>query len=81
MKPYTAADAQQEYPPKMRRGQVMELGRKVGVGEWTMKSLLDPGGRVISRIVYPGTTRAFYDRSEVIKALFTSAPAQPAMAS
>lgn len=80
MKPYTASDAQQEYPARMRRGQVMELGRRLGVGEWTVKTLLDPKNAVIHRIVYPHTKLAFYDRTQVINALFQS-PAQPAMAS
>lgn len=71
----TQTDAHRKFPVRMRRGQVLELGREIGLSERTVRSLIEGGP--IKGIVYAGTTRQYFDRDQVIRALFE----QPAMAS
>ncbi len=80
MKPITVADAIEQYPVRLRRAQVHEMGRRLGLSDWTVRTMLEGRKHGIHPIVYQGTRKAYYDRQEVIRALFQPA-AQTAMAS
>jgi len=55
----------------------MELGRELGISEWSMRNMIEGKTAPLRGIVYAGTARQYFDRDAVIKALFQ----QPAMAS
>jgi len=61
----------------MRRAHVLELGRSIGLSEWTVRSMIEGRAAQIKGIVYEGTCRQYFDREQVIQALFQ----QPAMVS
>lgn len=76
----TIADAIAQFPVRMRRSQVMEMGRKLGLTDWMVRRMLNERATVIKPIIYPGTRYAYFDRTEVINTLFNS-PGKPALAS
>jgi hypothetical protein len=73
----TQTEAQQKFPVRMRRGDVLSLGCRLGLSERTVRGLIEGGDAPIKGIIYEGTTRKYFDRDQVIRALFH----QPAMAS
>lgn len=73
----TQIEAHRKFPVRMRRSHVLELGREIGLSERTVRSLIEGGGAPIKGIVYAGTTRQYFARDQVIRALFE----QPAMES
>jgi hypothetical protein len=66
---YNREKALRDYRPKMRRAQVIELGRRFGVSGSTMRKMMQGEKPAIPRIVYNGDTRGYYDRDVVLSAV------------
>lgn len=76
---YTAEQARRDFPQRMRRSQVMELGRRFGFGKRMLRILMEapkdeegnPTGKpaALVGIVYPNTTWNYYDRETVMEVL------------
>lgn len=73
MKTFSVSDAIEQYPPRMKRSQVVELGGRLGLSEWTMRRMLEVRPAPIRGIVYPGRRYQYFDRDTVIQTLFQSA--------
>lgn len=66
----TLTDAQKQFPVRLRRAHVLELGRSVGLSERTIRSMIEGQGAPIKGIIYPNTKRQYFDREQVVQALF-----------
>lgn len=69
----TTTDVTTQYPPRMRRGQVIELGRKLGLSDYAVRKLIEGEAAPVRGIVYPGTQKQYFDRADVVQSLFTLA--------
>lgn len=59
-----------KYRVMMRRGEVLELGRLVGLSERSVRNLIEGEGAPVRGRMLPGTKRAYFDREEVLNAIF-----------
>ena len=62
---YTVDEAKRDFTPRLRWGQVVEMLGRLGLTEWSARVLLESGA--VTRILYPGRKRAYYDRDQVLK--------------
>jgi hypothetical protein len=62
---YTSEQARSDFTPRLRWGQVVEMLGRFGLTEWSARVLLESG--TVTRILYPGRKRAYYDRDQVLK--------------
>ncbi len=69
----TESQARQNFPALMRRGHVIELGRRIGIAEYSVRALIEGDQAPIKGIVYPRTCRKYFNREEVLHAMFTHA--------
>lgn len=63
---YTRAQIETEYPPLMKRGQVIELGRKLGMTTWTVRQLIEGPDAVLKPNVIGGQLRGYFKRNDVL---------------
>lgn len=64
------AKVEREYPPMMRRADVFEVGKRLGLSVTTVRRLIDGREAVIRARRIGGQTRGYYDRGRVIEVLF-----------
>ena len=62
--PPSAGVIRLEFKPRLRRGEVMLLGARLGLTQWTVRCLLRE--RQIPPIIYIGCKRAYFDRDAVL---------------
>ena len=64
---YTAADAQKEYPPLIKRWQVREMGNKFGLKRWTIRQFTEGKDAALKPTCYGGQALGYFKRDEVIR--------------
>jgi hypothetical protein len=72
MSDYTREEAQRDYTPLLRLGQVQEMAERFGLTTWIVRRLIKE--RAVKRVLYPGRTRAYYHRDEVLRVVLGDEP-------
>mgnify|MGYP000855963740 CR=1 FL=1 len=64
---YTAADAQKEYPPLIKRWQVREMGNKFGLKRWTIRQLTEGKDAALKPRKFAGQKLGSFQRDKAIE--------------
>lgn len=71
---YTPEQARHDYRPLIKRGEVMELGRRLGITATTMRLMIEGEDAPIKRQTFAGQQRGYFKLEDVLGQI---APATP----
>lgn len=66
---YTAERARQDYPLKIRRAGLIEMGLRFGFTEATLRALIEGETATLKSRKYGTQKRGYFDREEALKVL------------
>lgn len=66
---YTAEQCRRDFTPKLKRAQVLEIGRKFGFSAHLMRQLIEGPEATIKREVYAGQARGYFNLEDVLRQL------------
>lgn len=66
---YTHEQARKDYKPLIKRGAVLELGRKLGLTEHTMRLLIEGVDAPVKRHTMLGKPSQYFKLDDVLKAI------------
>jgi hypothetical protein len=66
---YTHEQARKDYKPLIKRGGVLELGRKLGLTEYTMRLLIEGADAPVKRHTILGNPSQYFKLEDVLKAI------------
>lgn len=67
--PYTPDQARKDYPPRLRRGSVIELGKRFGLSEHSMRQLMEGAEAPIRRVCFGRQSRGYFGRDQVLEVI------------
>ena len=67
--PYTAERARQDYPLKIRRAGLIEMGLRFGFTERTLRALIEGETATLKSRKFGNQKRGYFDRDEALKTL------------
>ena len=65
--PYTADRARQDYPLKIRRAGLIEMGLRFGFTESTLRDLIEGESATLKSRKYGNQKRGYFDRDEALR--------------
>lgn len=66
---YTPEQARLDYKPLIKRGEVMELGARLGITESTMRLMIEGEDATVKRQTFGGQSRGYFKLDDVLKAI------------
>ena len=66
---YTPEQARRDYKPLIKRGEVMELGARLGITESTMRLMIEGEDAPVERQTFGGQSRGYFKLDDVLKAI------------
>lgn len=70
---YTATNAKNDYPPNIKRSQVIELGKRAGLKEGAVRALIDGADAPLRPRCLAGQRYGYFRLTEVVAAFFPAA--------
>lgn len=66
---YTPEQARLDYRPLIKRGEVVEIGRRLGFTERTMRLMIEGEDAPVKRQTFAGQSRGYFKLDDVLKAI------------